>query len=384
MNASEQVDTVVVGGGQSGLALGYYLAQQKRDFVILDAHARVGDAWRLRWDSLRLFTPAKFNTLPGVRFSGDPLSFPTKDQHAEYLAAYASRFALPVRNGVRVEAVWREEDRFTVAAGARRWSARSVVLATGGSQRPRSPEFAASIAPEVLQLHSSDYRNPSQLRRGNVLVVGAGNSGAEIALEVSRFHPTWLAGAPSAQLPVRHGRTAARFLFPLVRFAALRVLTRATRVGRKAAAAMATQATPLIRTKMSDLAAAGVHSVPRVVGVADGMPVADGGSVLRVDNVIWCTGYRTDFSWVHLPGFQNGASPAHTRGIVDSVPGLYFLGQEFLFSAASATVTGVRRDARYLARHMNVLHRSAGPDTAAGDRSTTPQRPAEPVQRIVR
>jgi putative flavoprotein involved in K+ transport len=383
MNATEHVDTVVVGGGQAALALGYYLAQQHRDFVILDAHTRIGDAWRLRWDSLRLFTPAKFDNLPGMRFPGDRLSFPTKDQHADYLEAYAARFGLPVHTGVTVEAVRREEDGFLVSAGSRRWWAANVVLATGGSQRPRLPELAASIAPEVLQLHSSRYRNPAQLRPGNVLVVGVGNSGAEIALEVSRTHPTWLAGTPSGQLPVRHGRAAARFVLPVIRFAALHVLTLATPVGRKAQGAMTRRAAPLIRTKMADLAAAGVRSVPRVVGVANGMPVVDGGSVVSVENIIWCTGYRTDFSWVHLAGFRDGAWPGQVRGIVDSVPGLYVLGQEFLFSALSATVTGVCRDARYLARHMNPPRPGGGSDAVpAGERSAARWRRADPVQRV--
>ena len=352
MSAAEHVDTVIVGGGQAGLALGYYLAQQHRDFVILDAHPRVGDAWRTRWDSLRLFTPAKFDGLPGMRVPADPLTFPTKDQHADYLEAYAARFDLPVRGDVGVEAVWRENGRFVVAAGASRWIANSVVLATGGSQVPKLPEVAESIAPEVRQFHSSDYRNPAQLRPGNILVVGVGNSGAEIALEVSRSHPTWLAGTPSGQLPVRHGRVAARFALPVIRFAALHVLTRATPVGRRAAPVMVSRAAPLIRTKMRDLAAAGVRSVPRVIGVRDGMPVVDGDSVLSVANIIWCTGYRNDFSWVNLPGFEDGAQPPQTRGMVESVPGLYVLGQEFQFSAVSATVTGVCRDAKYLARHM--------------------------------
>jgi putative flavoprotein involved in K+ transport len=368
MTATEQqVDTVVVGGGQAGLALGYYLAQQHRNFVILDAHARVGDAWRTRWDSLRLFTPAKFDGLPGVRFPADPLAFPTKDQHADYLEAYAARLGLPVHGGVTVEAVWRENGRFVVAAGTDQWIADSVVLATGGSQVPKLPGAAESIAPEVRQLHSSDYRNPAQLKPGNVLVVGVGNSGAEIALDVSRSHPTWLAGTPSGELPVRHGRTAARFVLPVIRFAALHVLTRATPLGRKAAPVMVSRAAPLIRTKMRDLAAAGVHFVPRVIGVRAGMPVVDGAvdgdSALSVANIIWCTGYRTDFGWVNLPGFQEGQQPAQSRGIVASVPGLYFLGQEFLFSAVSATVTGVCRDAKYLAAHLDTPIRQPEPAT---------------------
>lgn len=367
MSTTNRVDTVVVGGGQAGLALGYHLAQQHRDFAILDAHARVGDAWRMRWDSLRLFTPAKFDGLPGMRFPADPLSFPTKDQEADYLEAYAARFELPVRGGVAVEAVWRENARFVVATGTDRWTADNVVLATGGSQVPRVPHLAESMAPEVLQLHSSDYRNPAQLRPGKVLVVGVGNSGAEIALEVSRSHPTWLAGAPSGQLPVRHGRAAARFVLPVIRFVALHVLTLATPMGRKAAPVMVSRAAPLIRTKMRDLAAAGVRSVPRVIGVRAGMPIVDGavdgGSVLSVANIIWCTGYRNDFGWVNLPGFQDGDRPAQSRGIIPTIPGLYLLGQDFLFSAVSATVTGACRDAKYLAGHMNAPIRQPEPAT---------------------
>ncbi len=209
------LDTVVIGGGQAGLAIAYHLAQQHRDFVILDAHERIGDAWRLRWDSLRLFTPAKYDGLPGMPFPGDRLGFPTKDEQADYLEAYAEHFGLPVRTGVHVDRVSRVGDRFAVEAGARRWEAENVVLATGGHQVPRVPEFAGRLGASVLQVHSSDYRNPAQLRPGPVLVVGMGNSGAEIALDVSATHATTIAGTPAGELPVRHGRAAARFVLPV-------------------------------------------------------------------------------------------------------------------------------------------------------------------------
>lgn len=357
---TESVDTVIVGGGQAGLALGYHLVQQRRDFVILDAHARVGDAWRQRWDSLRLFTPAKYDGLPGRPFPGDRLSFPTKDEQADYLEHYAARFGLPLRTGVRVDRLWREDGRHVVAAGERRWRTDNVVLATGGSQLPVVPEFAQAIAADVTQLHSSAYRNPAQLQPGNVLVVGVGNSGAEIALELSRTHPTWLAGTPSAEIPVRHGRTAARFVLPVIRFVVLHVLTLGTPLGRKAFRKANAHAAPLIRTRLRDLVAAGVQQVPRVVGVRNGRPVVGGDRTLDVANVIWCTGYRDDFGWVDLPGFGREGRPPQHRGIVESVPGVYLLGQEFLFAAASATVPGVCRDARFLARHLNPPSRLAG------------------------
>lgn len=343
------LDTIIVGGGQAGLALGYFLARQGRDFAILDAHQRVGDAWRQRWDSLRVFTPAKYDGLPGLPFPGDRLSFPTKDEVADYLEGYAGRFNLPVQLGVRVDRLWQENGGYAVTANGKRWECTNVVVATGGCQSPRMPDFADQLEPSIVQLHSSGYRNPGQLQPGPVLVVGVGNSGAEIALDVSRTHSTTLAGKPSAELPVRHGRTAARFVLPIVRFLGLRVLTLNTPIGRKAAPSFLGHGAPLIRTKLKDLAAAGVESVPRVSGVRDGKPVLADGRVLEVANVIWCTGFADDFACVEPPVFDDAGRPLQHRGVVTQSPGLFFLGQEFLFAAASATLPGVCRDAAYLA-----------------------------------
>lgn len=346
----ESVDVVVIGGGQAGLAMGYYLARDKRDFVILDAGSRVGDAWRRRWDSLRLFTPAKYDGLPGMPFPGDGLRFPTKGEEADYLEVYATRFALPVRTGIRVERVRREGDEFLIEAGSsRQWRANSVVLATGGEQIPFVPALAHRIADSTMQLHSSEYRNPAQLRPGAVLVVGVGNSGAEIAYELSADRPVLLAGEPVGELPFRHGRSAARFALPLIRFAAMRVLTLGTPIGRKVATRLS--GPPLIRTRLRDLAAAGVTRVPRVTDVVDGRPSTADGQAFEVANVIWCTGYREDFGILDLPGTA-AQRPAHVRGVVTAVPGLYLLGQQFLFSIISATLPGVHRDAKYLASRI--------------------------------
>lgn len=346
------LDTVVVGGGQSGLAIGYYLAQQGRSFLIIDAHHRVGDAWRERWDSLRLFTPAKYDGLPGLPFPGDPLSFPRKDDLADYLEAYARHFDLPLSLGVRVDRLWREDSHWAIAAGERRWEALNVVVATGGSQQAKTPSFAEQLDPSIVSLHSTGYYNPSQLQEGTVLVVGVGNSGAEIALEVSRTHETLLSGKPSAEIPFRHGRTAARYFLPIVRFLGSHVLTLNNPIGRKVAPGFRRHGTPLIRTKLADLAAAGVQSVPRVVGVEDGKPVVEGGQVLDVANVLWCTGYRPDVEWVDAAAFDDDGQPVQRRGVALSTPGLYFLGQEFLFAATSATLAGICRDARYLAAQL--------------------------------
>jgi putative flavoprotein involved in K+ transport len=351
-DGSEHFETVIIGGGQAGLSVGYHLKRQDRPFVILDANERIGDSWRKRWDSLRLFTPARYNGLAGLPFPAPAVSFPTKEEMADYLEAYAARFDLPVRTGVKVDGLSREEDRYVVASGDRRFEAEHVVLATGANQVPKVPPFADELHSSIVQVHSSHYRNPSQLQDGPVLVVGAGNSGAEIALEVSRAHLTYLSGKPSGQLPVRHGPTTARFFFPVVRFVGLHVLTMRTPVGRKVQPKFISHGAPLIRVKLKDLAAAGVEQVPRTVDIQDGRPVLEDGRVLDVSNVIWCTGFRDEYPWIGLPVLGEDGRPVHERGVVVGEPGLYFVGLRFQYAAASDVLPGVGRDAEYIAKHI--------------------------------
>ena len=348
----EHFDTVIIGGGQAGLATGYHLAKRGLPFVILDANERIGDAWRKRWDSLRLFTPARYDGLAGWRFPAPAVSFPTKDEMADYLEAYAARFELPVRTGVEVDGLSREGDRFIITSGDRRFEAKHVVVATGANQVPKIPAFADELHSTIMQLHSSQYYRPSQLQEGVVLVVGAGNSGAEIAFEVSHLHPTYLSGKPSGQIPVRHGPAAARFVFPLVRFVGHHVLTLRTPIGRKAQPRFISHGAPLIRVKLKDLAAAGVEQVPRTVGIEDGRPVLEDGRVLDVSNVIWCTGFREEFPWIDLPIFDENERPLHERGVVVGEPGLYFVGLLLQYAGTSDVLPGVGRDAEYIAKHI--------------------------------
>jgi putative flavoprotein involved in K+ transport len=211
---SEQLETVIVGGGQAGLAVGYHLSQLGRSFLILDESERLGDSWRRRWDSLRLFTPAYLNALPGLRFPGPQSRPSTKDEMANYLEAYATRFDLPVQRGSRVDSVSRNAARFVVVSGQDRFETDNVVLATGGYQAAFVPDFASDLDVGILQLHSSHCRRPSQLRDGDVLVVGAANSGAEIALEASATRRTWLSGRHPGSEPTRPGTVVDRLFTP--------------------------------------------------------------------------------------------------------------------------------------------------------------------------
>jgi putative flavoprotein involved in K+ transport len=369
----EHYETIVVGGGQAGLSVGYQLARRNRPFIILDASERIGDSWRSRWDSLRLFTPARFDGLAGMSFPASPHYFPTKDEMADYLERYASHFHLPVRSGVRVDRLSRngEGNRFHIEAGDRLYEADSVVVAMSNFQYPQVPSFAGTLNPEIVQLHGSEYRNPSQLREGRVLVVGAGNSGAEIAMEVVKSHPTWLAGRDVGQIPFDITGFLGRLF--LVRLA-LRglfhhVLTVDTPIGRKARPKILSQGGPLIRTKRKHLAAAGVQFVSRVAGVRDGMPVLDDGNSLDFENVIWCTGYKSGFSWIDLP-IHGEHEPTHQRGVVDSEPGLYFVRLEFLYSLSSIMIHALERDAERIAGVIEERARLA--QRSSREQPTTP------------
>jgi putative flavoprotein involved in K+ transport len=358
---SKRFPVVVIGAGQAGLSVGYHLAKRGVPFVILDASERIGDSWRKRWDSLRLFTPAEFDGLDGMPFPAHPDSFPTKDEMADYLESYAKRFQLPVRSGVKVDRLSRQADRYLVEAGDLRFEARQVVVAMASYQQPRVPPFAGKLDPSIVQIHSRDYRSPAQLREGGVLVAGAGNSGAEIAVEVARSHRTWMSGRDTGHIPFRIGGLPARLLLRrlVLRLLFHRVLTVDTPIGRKARPKILSQGGPLIRVQPEDLASAGVERVPRIEGVEDGKPLLADGRVLDVANVIWCTGFHPGFSWIDLPIFDQHGEPRHEAGFVASEPGLYFVGLHFLYAMSSTMIHGVGRDAERIAESIAVRTRAA-------------------------
>jgi putative flavoprotein involved in K+ transport len=348
----ERHDVVVIGGGQAGLSVGYHLARRGVRFVILDGSARIGDAWRERWDSLRLFTPRRFDALDGMPFPGAPHDFPTKDEMADYLEAYAEHHRLPVRTGTRVESLARDGDQYVLEAGGRRIESRHVVVAMSSYQKALTPSFAAELDPSITQLHSAEYRRPSQLPSGDVLLVGAGNSGAEIAIDLVRSgRRVWLSGRDVGQVPfpVRNALVRRLVLPFLFRIVFHRVLTVDTRIGRKARPKLTRGGMSLIRTRSQDLAAAGVTRVPRVVEIRDGRPLLEDGTVLDVSGVVWCTGFDLGRSWIQLPVFDEHGEPIQVRGVAPDEPGLYFVGPHFLYSQSSTMIHGIGRDASRVA-----------------------------------
>jgi putative flavoprotein involved in K+ transport len=353
--STEHIETVIIGAGQAGLATAYHLQKQGRACVVLDANARIGDNWRRHWDTLRLYSPAKYDGLPGMRFPADPWAFPQKDEVAAFLETYAMKFDLPVRMSTRVDALEQRSDgTFELRIGDSTITSDNVVVATGTfGQAPNIPDFARQLAPAVRQLHSSEYHRLDDLQPGPVLVVGASHSGTDIAFEAAQTHPVVLCGRDPGQLPFRPEQRRAKVIFPVVVFAWRHILTRRTPVGRKEFHAVRAHGGPMIRVHREDLAARDVERLPaRMVGVRDGMPLLDDGTVVPVTNVVWATGFQQVFDWIKLPVVGEDGWPVEMRGVVEEVPGLFFCGLAFQYSFSSMVFPGIGRDAEYLARKI--------------------------------
>lgn len=362
---AERHQAQVIGAGQSGLAASYHLARHGIEHVVLEAHPRVGDTWRSRYDSLRLYSPAKYDALPGLPFPLPGHAFPTGNQMADYLEAYAAHHALPVRTGTRVGTIRpAAQAGYVVSVDGRDLWAEQVVIACGPFMVPKRPDFAAELDPTIRQVHSAEYRNPSQLQPGPVLVVGASHSGADLAMELAAAgHQTYLSGRSHGQLPFSVDSRRGRVAFPVLRLVALHLLTVRTPIGRRMAPKVRAGGGPLLRHRRADLRRAGVEwTDARTVGVTDGKPTLADGRVLEVTNVAWCTGFRPDYSWIEPPIAGDDGWPIQERGVVPSAPGLYVLGIPFLFGFASMLVLGASRDAAFVASRI-----AAGAQPAAAE-----------------
>ena len=378
--STQHVETLIIGAGQAGLSTGYFLAQHGVSFLIVDGEERVGDNWRQQWDTLRLYTPAKYDGLPGLPFpAADPWHFPGKEEVANYLEAYALHWDLPVRTNTRIEELVPGPGGGYVATlgpdGSSTISCDSVVIATGTFGRtPKIPTEAGELDPGILQLHSSEYRRPSQLRPGRVLVVGASHSGVDVAYDTALTHEVVLCGRDCGEVPIKFDAKGGRAFLPVMLFIFKHVLNRRTPMGRKEVDHVRFHGGPSLRLKATELADRGVErNTARFVGVQDGRPMLDDGQVIDAANVVWCTGFRQVFDWIKLPIFDGRGWPVEYRGVVEGAPGLYFCGLSFQYAFSSMILPGVGRDAEYVADAIVRQLRPEpveGPSTGSGRMGT--------------
>lgn len=364
--STQHTETLIIGAGQAGLSTGYHLRRRGRPLLIIDANPRIGDNWRQQWDTLRLYTPAKYDGLPGLAFPAARWHCPQKDEVGDYLERYALHFDLPVRTSTRVERLEaRPGGGYLARIGDATITCDNVVVATGTFGRtPNVPAFAAELDPSIQQQHSSQYRRPAQLRPGPVLVVGASHSGLDIAYELAESRVTILCGPGRGNIPFRPESRRARVLMPVAVFAFRHVLTRRTPLGRKEMQEVRLHGGPAFRIKENDLDRRGVvRYQARMTGVADGRPRLGDGTVLDVTSVVWCTGFRQVFDWIGLPILGEDGWPVEYRGVVDAAPGLYFCGLSFQYAFSSMVFPGISRDADYVARQ--IVARSATVNRAA-------------------
>jgi putative flavoprotein involved in K+ transport len=355
----DQYDVAVVGGGQAGLAIGYWLAQQRRSFVILEGGDSVATAWRNRWDSLVLFTSRRYDALPGLAFPGDPDGYPGRQEVTSYLERYVSEFNLPVQPNSHVRSLSTEDGWFVLDLGERHVLARQVVVATGPFQLPRTPSIADGLAADVFQMHSSEYRRPSEIPGGVVLVVGGGNTGYQIAKELSTTHQVHLA-VGSRQTPVPQRLLGRDVFWWLDKIGVLKKSVD-SRIGRRARDG---GRDTLIGSSPRQARRLGVQLHSRAVA-AEGHTVAfQDGSAVTPSAVIWATGYHIDHSWIHLPIFNDDGSARHRRGVTD-VPGFYFLGLPWQYTRGSALLGWVKHDTQFLAEQIATNHDALTTTTAA-------------------
>jgi putative flavoprotein involved in K+ transport len=340
-------DVIVIGGGQAGLAIGYLLARQGRQFTILDAADAPAATWRARWDSLKLFTPARYDSLPGRTFPGDPDAYPGRDDVVAYLSDYARDFELPVELNSAVRAVRRDDRGHLVELDDRTYEADHVVIATGPFQIPRVPAFAERLDGDIVQVHSSAYRSPDDVPAGTVLVVGGGNTGFQIAEELSRTHEVHLSiGGRQTPLPQR---IAGRDLFRYLEATGLMGKTANSRIGQR----MRERET-LIGSSPRAARRQGILLRGRAVASSGHEVTFNDGARLEPSTVLWATGFGVDHSWIHAPVFDATGRLAHERGVTAS-PGLYFLGLPWQHTRGSALLGWVKDDAEHLARRIGAM-----------------------------
>jgi len=340
-------ETIVIGAGQAGLAMGYYLKQNNKRFLILDKGQALGEVWKIRYDSLKLFTPRMYSSLPGLPLEGKQQDFPSKNEIANYIKRYSETFALPVELNTEVLSVTKNEEDFCVETTKGIFYATNVVVATGPFQKKRIPRFSGSLSENILQLHSSEYRNPSQLQQGSVLVVGGGNSGAQIAVELSEEKETYLAISKKPRyFPLMIGGMSV--FWWLDKLGILKV-TNTSFIGDM----LQKKGDPIFGGQLKHaIKDWGISLKGKVINVDYKKVTFEDSTTLEVKNIIWATGFQQEYEWIKVDGVINNRKEIiHNRGI-SPVKGLYFLGLPWQSRRGSSLLQGVGYDAKYIIEHM--------------------------------
>ncbi|MDL4839845.1 flavin-containing monooxygenase [Aquibacillus rhizosphaerae] len=340
-------DVVIIGGGQAGLSMGYYLKKSSLTFLILDKSTELGEVWKNRYDSLRLFTPSYFSSLPGLSLDKKSNLYPTKDDIAGYLKVYAEKFSLPIQNNREVQRLHSANNEFVIETNQGIIIADNVVVATGPFQKARIPKFSTSLSDEISQIHSSEYKNPNHLKKGSVLIVGGGNSGAQIAAELSKEREVYLSvGNKMKFLPQDIGNKS---IFWYLNKLGVNKASHNTKLGKM----LKNKPDPIFGFELKKLIKDRfIMLKPRAISSKNDSVIFKDGSQLSVNNVVWATGYQSDYRWIDIPKlFNDGGFPIHDRGVTLQ-KGLYFLGLPWQHNRSSALIQGVGEDAKYISNQL--------------------------------
>lgn len=342
-----KVDVLVIGAGHAGLTMAYYLKQNNRSFVVVDASKRVGDVWRNRYDSLLLFSPRRYSSLPGMSLTGSQEGFPTKDEFAHYLESYAKKFSLPIHLNTKVEKLEQTGGFYQVETSQGQYIAKDIVIATGPFQKPFIPSLEGSGSTSVLQFHSMEYCSPAQLRKGTTLVVGGGNSGVQIATELSKNQKVYLSsGHEMVFIPRQILSRSIFWWLDLTRLSKVSVDSKVANLLKKTEPVIGLELKPLIKSGK-------VIIKERAISLHNEEVSFNDGSMIKVDNIIWATGFRFDYNWIDIPGVLTSQNkPVHRRGI-SPVRGIYFLGLPWLSRVGSSQINGINYDAKNISDYLN-------------------------------
>lgn len=340
-------DYIIIGAGQAGLAIAYYLNQHNLNYLIVDANEETGAPWLKRWDSLKLFTPSEFNNLPGMKFPHKKGYYANKYEVANYLKAYVKKFNIPIEFNHKITSLKKEKGVYKLKSEHKEFEAKHVIVATGPFHKPFTPRCHTKISNDIRQIHSEHYKSPNQLQDGKTLVVGAGDSGVQILEEISNTkRDVYFSGNTNINsIPQEILGKTLWWWFSKIGFLSAH---KYTWIGKK----LSMGGQPVIGTDVKTLFKKdNVTCVGRTLNADEHTIFFDKQNVNDIKNIIWATGFKPNFQWIDGIEFDNDLYPKNYRGIGE-LDGLYFIGLPWLYTRGSATLGGVKKDAKHLSKYI--------------------------------